>query len=769
MRGRLVASKAASHSWLLLDETGTTNACLNREEIQQQERIDIRGVLDEVLQVHVVLPGCKEDGITRLLYENANGIHNRLGGNEKVDKAKELIDKLGTNVMGYNEHRQNLRHLDNRNGWNQLFRGGEADVRSVISHNVHEADRVGRAQEGGTGLLMFGSLTEYLDMPSSEKDRSGLGRWTTMLLKGSSGVQTRIICGYNPCKSNRQDNSTSYSQQRRRQILQGDHITCPRVKFREDLGMLLQEWRAGGDRLIVCLDANENIYTQALGNMLTNPEGLGMVEAVGAYTGKKIGATYFRGTKPIDGIWTTPDIIIANACVMPAGYGIGDHRLFIVDIHTSSLVGEGPPRERRAASRCLNTRLPHVAKKYVENLETNLKWHKLTEKLGEAHTTGTSREDVQGKVINVDKDSLQYMKHAAKKCRKLKNGRICFSPESVIWIKREQIYTLLIQYKLGKNKNRGNLKRIARKNGIKHPFQISMDELKIRLEICNERNNYFRENGPRYRKKHLLQRVEMARAEGRQEAAKTILAIIKREQDRDFWRKLNYTCGKTKGGSPTSVHVPTGWDNQYTKHTTQESVHDAIWSNIHYKRFYLAEEAPICQGQLREDFGYNSSTHTAALIQDGSYTYPDDFDQATKELCIECALICKIIPENLVKIKMTKENFITHWKKAKEETSSSYSGLHFGHYKAGTASKYISHFHALKATLIMHHGLVLERWSQGLSVMLQKLYGCSLITKLRSILLMEADFNGANKLVFGIWMLQKARENGLMPEEIFSE
>ena len=110
-----------------------------------------------------------------------------------------------------------------------------------------------------------------------------------------------------------------------------------------------------------------------------------------------------------------------------------------------------------------------------------------------------------------------------------------------------------------------------------------------------------------------------------------------------------------------------------------------------------------------------------------------------------------------------------HWKKAKNETSSSYAGLHFGHYKAGTASAYIPHFHALKATLIMHHGIVLERWAQGLSVMLHKLYGCSLITKLRSILLMEADFNGANKLVFGSWMLEKARRNRLMPEEISSE
>ncbi len=79
--------------------------------------------------------------------------------------------------------------------------------------------------------------------------------------------------------------------------------------------------------------------------MLTNPEGLGMVETTGKYTGKKIGPTYSRGLLPIDGIWTTPDVTIANACVMPAGYGIGDHRLFIIDIHTSSLIEMGPPRE----------------------------------------------------------------------------------------------------------------------------------------------------------------------------------------------------------------------------------------------------------------------------------------------------------------------------------------------------------------------------------------------------------------------------------------
>lgn len=53
--------------------------------------------------------------------------------------------------------------------------------------------------------------------------------------------------------------------------------------------------------------------------------------------------------------------------------------------------------------------------------------------------------------------------------------------------------------------------------------------------------------------------------------------------------------------------------------------------------------------------------------------------------------------------------------------------------------------------------------------MLEKVAGCSLITKLRAIQLMEADFNANNKLVYGVRMLDNARRYGMMAEEIFSE
>ena len=83
-----------------------------------------------------------------------------------------------------------------------------------------------------------------------------------------------------------------------------------------------------------------------------------MIEAVGNYTGKKIGATFFLGTKPIDGVWVTSYLFIIRACVMPAGYGIGDHRLFVLDFLTLSLIGHDPTKIVRAAARCINTNIP---------------------------------------------------------------------------------------------------------------------------------------------------------------------------------------------------------------------------------------------------------------------------------------------------------------------------------------------------------------------------------------------------------------------------
>jgi hypothetical protein len=189
------------------------------------------------------------------------------------------------------------------------------------------------------------------------KDETGLGMWSVMTFKGDRG-RTRVICGYNPCYNSNPDSSTSYQKHRRFFVTWKNDLTCPRAKFWDDLVVQLQRWREDGDRLVVCLDANEDIYKKSLGKSLTDIDGLVMKEVVGEFTQIPVGAKYFRGSKPIDGIWATSDITVCNACIMPAGYGIGDHRLFVIDFASQDIVGDTAPKVVRPASRQLNTKIP---------------------------------------------------------------------------------------------------------------------------------------------------------------------------------------------------------------------------------------------------------------------------------------------------------------------------------------------------------------------------------------------------------------------------
>jgi hypothetical protein len=128
-----------------------------------------------------------------------------------------------------------------------------------------------------------------------------------------------------------------------------------------------------------------------------------------------------------------------------------------------------------------------------------------------------------------------------------------------------------------------------------------------------------------------------------------------------------------------------------------------------------------------------------------------------------------IIPANSVTGIISQERWQQRWKKVKEDTSSSPSRLHFGHYIAGADCNFISQFHALCVSLALKKGIALERWANGLLVMLERMFGVRLVSKLQAILLMEPDFNAMNKEVYGVRMLEEARKYKLVAEEIFSE
>ena len=86
-------------------------------------------------------------------------------------------------------------------------------------------------------------------------------------------------------------------------------------------------------------------------------------------------------------------------------------------------------------------------------------------------------------------------------------------------------------------------------------------------------------------------------------------------------------------------------------------------------------------------------------------------------------------------------DFQGFWQHADEKKSSSFSGGHYGLYKAASFDKHLSAFHAAKLTACARKGIVLTRWTVGLTVLLEKTPGDKRIQKMRGIVLIEGDFN----------------------------
>lgn len=165
----------------------------------EEELLEVHGVSDELLKVHGVPPGSKPDSVIRLIYENLNGLNSRINRNEKLKKARGVINDLGMDVVCCNEHRVKLSHKYDKNQFLQMFRGGEANICSVAAHNRLTVKEARRVHKGGTAMLLFGSMIEQYNFEASGRDELGLGRWVTMAFRGDSGIMTRVVCGYNPC------------------------------------------------------------------------------------------------------------------------------------------------------------------------------------------------------------------------------------------------------------------------------------------------------------------------------------------------------------------------------------------------------------------------------------------------------------------------------------------------------------------------------------------------------------------------------------------
>ncbi len=125
-----------------------------------------------------------------------------------------------------------------------------------------------------------------------------------------------------------------------------------------------------------------------------------------------------------------------------------------------------------------------------------------------------------------------------------------------------------------------------------------------------------------------------------------------------------------------------------------------------------------------------ANTPASKAVLNRIYQPPPNSDTATAELFNEIAAIRQIIPKDLASPVITPEQWKQYWAIVNKETSSSESGLHFGQYIVSCKSDIVAHYHAARVLVVLAHAIQLERWSHGLLVMLEKMLGVTLVSKL---------------------------------------
>ena len=172
---------------------------------------------------------------------------------------------------------------------------------------------------------------------------------------------------------------------------------------------------------------------------------------------------------------------------------------------------------------------------------------------------------------------------------------------------------------------------------------------------------------------------------------------------------------------------------------------------VNYAKIRASDDTVFMQQPLLSEFRYRENTLANDQVLDGTYEPHEATDPHAKILLEGLAMPakiraqCRAPPPRSPRTGISTDDHIKAWRKAKEMTSAGMSGLHFGMYEAHTRRCKLAELDASCRSVCYRAGFAYKRWRWGLDVQLLKRSMDYRIEKLRTILLLEADFNMNNK------------------------
>jgi len=692
----------------------------------------------------------------RIGFININGIPDS-NSHEKNHSLYKAMMKLDPDVVGLAEVNQHWQSIHSDHQWRNRILSWWESSHSSIAYNIKDIKSNSSFQPGGVILQSTNNATHRII--KSGRDPLGLGRWAWTLYRGKHNMTLRVICAYRPCTPSTAGSQTTFVQQQRVFDAQGSDRN-PRQAILDDLGLSIQQWQEEGDQIVLLMDCNSDVMGTIVADWINQLE---LSEAITSKHNLDDGiATYQRGSKIIDGIFTSRSIEITQCGYLPFCFFPSDHRGLWIDINYHKTFGFITNTAVQPNARRLKTNDPHVVSKWQQVYCSYLQKHNLPQRQYkleasvQASTVTTTQMEEYNKIIA---QRTEGMKLAERKCRRLKMGNVPFSPTLELDRKRISLWSAVKKKKLGCKSSTRNIIKLGNIVGINNPMEYSIDAVQQNLQQA-KKDYYAKKPKAQELRNNFLEQRATAMAESSNRDKQSIYRqLILHETQRRVARKIRMLNNDNLSSGVTKVDTMLP-DGSRETHSTKEEIEE-ICMEENKQKFLQTNDTPCMCEPMFSLLGLGT-TPSCDEILCNTFNAPVELDQYTTEL-LHCLRKHPAAPQTYNTV-ITKEVFQEGWNKMKERTSAGISGIHFGQMKACAQSDYLSDFEASIANISYTTGASPSAWRQGVNVMIHKKLHEDLVTKLRTIVLTEADFNFNNK-VLGRSTIYQAETCHLLPDE----
>ena len=145
--------------------------------------------------------------------------------------------------------------------------------------------------------------------------------------------------------------------------------------------------------------------------------------------------------------------------------------------------------------------------------------------------------------------------------------------------------------------------------------------------------------------------------------------------------------------------------------------------DVNREKTRASDDTAFMMEPLLSEFGYRNDTQAAQEVLEGTYVPPEDISDACKKLLqgLRTPHNIRIRPTKFrPRRRITTEDHIKAFKRAKERTSAGMSNLHFGMFKAHIKRRNLAEMDTSMRSVAYTTGYSYKRWKRGLDVQLLK-------------------------------------------------